>query len=127
MRGEFSGGGGDSVNNTSPFLVDIAGVWNNSETIDGLTDEVYLVIKTNGTVVFYDYMGDSFDAEANCYMSFTETISDLGGGDFLVGGNWTVHLTISSGNLITTFDGITDPPMPPSSLLESDLAPICDF
>ena len=38
---------------------------NNSETIDGLTDEVYLVIKTNGTVVFYDYMGDSFDAEAN--------------------------------------------------------------
>ena len=118
-----------SFNNDTPSLAQISGVWNNSRTIDGLTDEMYVVIKTNNTMMSYDYLGDSYDNTANCYEKFALTISDIGGGNFLIGessiGFEEVHISISDGNLILTIDGISEPAVRRSLLLESDFAPIC--
>jgi hypothetical protein len=118
-----------SINNSSPSLADIVGVWDGSVTNINGTDEIYTVIKANGAAISYDYLGDSFDRGPNCYDKDTYTITDLGGGNFS-GDGLVWNAIISNGNLVATgsFEGnaftITDVP---SSLLESDFAPICNF
>ena len=121
-----SSGSGDSVNNTNPSLADIVGVWDDSVTIDNTTDERYTVIRADGTIGGYDYLGDSFYNGLNCYDKVADiTIIDLGGGDFFI--NFTIfHVIISDGELVVTNpdSGVTFTSVP-SLMLESDFAPIC--
>ena len=64
-------GGGSSNNSpaeTKATVASLAGIWDVGG--DGGTegkDESYMVIDSNGSVSIYDYAGDSFDNEGNCY------------------------------------------------------------
>lgn len=134
VQGCSSGDGGDSVDSVdsiTPTLADIAladivGVWDDSKVYSSVTDEMYTVIRADGTGSYYDYMGDSFDNFGNCYevlLSFT--VEDLGGGNFLVDGTNVVHLTITNGALISVHSDGTTFTSPPTTLHEFNLAPLC--
>ncbi len=63
-------GGSDSGPNRSDAedISDIVGTWVFSYTTDdGLTDEVYYDIRTDGAWWVYNYAGDSFNNDENCY------------------------------------------------------------
>jgi len=62
------GSGSDGDSSDSPSLSDISGIYDSGSTEDGITDEMYLVIRSNGTWTEYDYAGDEFDQGANCYV-----------------------------------------------------------
>lgn len=67
-----------------PVLADIAGIWDNT-TDHGMfgVDEYYTVIKENGDIINYDYLGDDFDDLDDCYEKFTgSNLIELGSGQF---------------------------------------------
>lgn len=72
--GHSSGGGGTggqdslvfSQNEAAQMLV---GVYDDSyEAFEGVIDEYYFAITTNGEDIIYDYRGDSYDLGPNCYL-----------------------------------------------------------
>ncbi len=68
-------------------LNNLVGVWDSSRKIDNLIDEYYVVIKPNGSIVSYNYLGDSYDNLNNCYSENFRTIAEIGNGIFLVTDN----------------------------------------
>jgi len=109
-------------------LSSLAGVWDSTTTEDSLVDEYYTVMKIDGTVVDYDYMGDSFDNGPNCYLSDAGTIVDLGNGDFIASYNsgrvLYAHITISGNTLYATTQYGSGTSVK-TNLLESDFTPAC--
>jgi hypothetical protein len=124
---ENSGG-----NNNNPSLADISGVWDATNTIGQEIDEIYVVIRANGESITYDYNGDSFDQGSNCYISYSETLTDLGGGEFEITDvfdeKYIATFELSGNQLIaeTTFRSTTiTQTLSPTSLQESDFSPPC--
>jgi len=101
------GGSSSGDDGSSSGLTAIAGVWDSSSQEDSLIDVSYTVFNTDGTFVDYDYMGDAFDAGADCYIEYAGTISDQGNGNFLVDNNNTIQMTISGDTLEIISDGVT--------------------
>jgi len=84
-------GGGSSSSNEVTGLSSIVGVYDwSDEYPGGIIDEWYLGIDAQGYVSDYDYMGDSFDNLANCYV---------------IDRNWE-RLTHISGNRFATLSGV---------------------
>lgn len=79
------GGDGDKTNllSNGDGISSITGVWDGTENLgsDGI-DENYTVIDKNGLVTFYDYAGDSYDQEGNCYWIGIAQIKSLGNHNF---------------------------------------------
>ncbi|NOX08879.1 MAG: hypothetical protein GXP22_05220 [Gammaproteobacteria bacterium] len=115
----------ENINNHTPSLADIAGTWNGSEIINGLTDKVYSVITIDGTLTYYNDMGDSFDNIIDCYLKTTATIKDISNGVFLINNNISVRFMISNKSLIGTTDDEIEVSIP-SSLQEADFTPLCN-
>lgn len=75
-KGDIFGGGGGGISN-------FTGVWDGTENLgeEGI-DEGYLVIDKNGLITFYDYMGDSYDQEGNCYWISIGQLKSVGNNNF---------------------------------------------
>ena len=121
-----SGGGSGGGGNT---LADVAGVWDATTDLGAAgVDEIYTVIRADGTGADFDYAGDSFDNFANCYWRDDFTIVDLGGGSFEVTYTGQSPITASvsvSGDRISINSSFGNFLYPRASLNESDLSPIC--
>lgn len=80
-------GGGSDVDKGDIFnggsITNITGVWDGTENMgaEGI-DESYLVIDKNGLITFYDYMGDSYDQEGNCYWINVGQLKSVGNNNF---------------------------------------------
>jgi hypothetical protein len=61
----------------------VIGVWDATENMgsEGI-DEGYLIIDKNGLITFYDYMGDSYDQEGNCYWINVGQLKSVGNNNF---------------------------------------------
>lgn len=66
--GGGSGDGGGDFTGGDDSLDKLVGVWDatTDEGTEGV-DEAYIVIDAEGYLTVYDYAGDSFDREGNCY------------------------------------------------------------
>jgi len=73
------GGGGDTNNLTGNSSSSITGVWDGTENLgsDGV-DEIYYAIESNNLLTIYDYAGDSYDREGNCYWLVIIQLKPLG-------------------------------------------------
>jgi len=134
--GSGSDGGSDDINNDSPSLSDISGIYDSGSTEDGVKDEIYLVIRSDGTWTEYDYDGDAFDEGDNCYYKNSGTIEDYGDGEFeieaeiegiSISRSLDIALVdngieVSGGNEGGNIDMET---YPSSTLSESDFIPLC--
>ncbi|UDL06949.1 hypothetical protein [Marinobacter sp. CA1] len=102
-------------------LADITGVWDSGAG----NDEVYTVFKGDGTYVSYDYMGDAVDMGSNCYEIESDTLTDLGNGQFRLGDSRFGTFYFSGDALAfeapegTYF-------LERTTLLESDFSPLCN-
>ena len=56
----------------------LVGVWDTSQQVGQVVDELYTVVRSDGTGTDYDYQGDSFDQGLNCYLVSDYTITYLG-------------------------------------------------
>lgn len=78
----------DDENNAS--REDIVGVWDfSTDEAGGLRDEYYIHVSSDGTVTVYDYYGDSYDDQGNCY-----SVSIIGSSAFDSSDNnfdWNLH------------------------------------
>lgn len=102
-------------------LDDIVGVWDSGFG----NDELYTVIKSNGTYIDYDYLGDSVDMGENCYEKDEGTIQDYGNGQFLLDNVRLGTFTVSGDDLV--FQAPEGPyTLESTTLLESDFVPLCD-
>jgi len=73
----------DKIFGGSSDISNIAGVWDETENMgDEGIDEGYLVIDKNGVIAFYDYMGDSYDQEGNCYWINIGQLKSVGNNNF---------------------------------------------
>lgn len=75
-------GGGDKDGGSNPFgggSGTIIGLWDATENMgqEGI-DEVYYEFDKSGLLTVYDYAGDSYDQEGNCYWIFTSSVKSLG-------------------------------------------------
>lgn len=125
--GGGSGNGGSDI--LTPSLSDIAGTWDDSETVGEEVDKKYVVIKDYGELITYDYDGDSFDQGSDCYYRFTDSITDLGNGSFEIVDDssfrYEVAIAVSNNQLtVTSVNGTSTSPS--SSLTESDFIPLCN-
>lgn len=59
-----------NVDNDGPvlFISDVSGVWDVSEIEDGLLDEMYVFIREDGVISYFDYLGDEYDNLSDCYL-----------------------------------------------------------
>ena len=75
--------GGSSKNNsaTDVELEDLVGVWQSIKVGDE-DNEIYSVIKEDGSFIDYDYQADSVDNGDNCYEKSEQTISFVSKGKF---------------------------------------------
>lgn len=132
----LSGCGSESGNSegssTVENLDDIVGVYEDFDTYGGLIDEYYIVINSDGTIYDYDYMGDAYDNEGNCYDIYqTDELTHVSGNTFYSedlesdisfandGDTLTLTLVIDSVSYTESYDK--------SSLLISDLTPECEW
>jgi len=44
------------------------GVWSGEQSINQVLNERYILIEGNGTITYYDYLGDSYDQGQNCFI-----------------------------------------------------------
>ncbi|MDM8543720.1 hypothetical protein QUF90_21815 [Desulfococcaceae bacterium HSG9] len=123
------GGGSGEINTDTPSLAEISGVWDFTRpTSVGDDDVFYMVFRTNGSYIEYDYLGDAFNNGTPCYRRELGSITDLGNGDFEVidgqGNRLVLHFT-RSGSLLTYSDGTTTQTASATPLQESDFLPEC--
>jgi len=139
-----NGGDGDITNQGAATDLEglvqnsgLNGVWNlNGEmnNADGIPtqDVFYVVIKTDDTIIEYDYQNDGFGTGHDCY---SKTQGDLwtrgsnGSLTFIRGVSGHSPLTFSTDNNTVTFSrpeqGHIEVSAVRSSIAESDLAPLC--
>ncbi len=98
--------------NDAPTLTELAGTWDLSTDYGQAGyDQLYLVLNANGSYTVYDYAGDSFDENGDCYWQESSSLNSLGNGLFRDnedGSTATIQLcgdymTISSDGLSETF------------------------
>jgi len=106
------GGSSDIIEVTS--ISQIEGVWDMSTKSDGLTDEAYMDIGQDGKLTVYDYLGDEFDNDADCYdIEVIGTLVNNGNGSFQLdspASNSSISVTgkLQNDNLLFTAYGQTE-------------------
>lgn len=77
--------GVSSITDTVNSLDDIVGFWDATIEVDGETDEIFFLISDSGLVSVFDYLGDSFDGIADCYVIADDALvfTHLTGNSFL--------------------------------------------
>jgi len=130
--GSGSDSGSDDINNDSPSLSDLSGIYDSSYTEDDVKDEMYLVIRSDGTWTEYDFDGDAFDEGDNCYYEYSGTVEDYGDGEFKIEGEFIIEsldiALVDNGIEITGEDesgNVVVYTYPSSTLSESDFIPLC--
>ena len=120
------GGGNGKAAPGSTGLSAIAGVY---EWDDPDGDEGYTVIQSNGDLTVYDYAGDSFDNEGNCYwITEVGAFSHVEGTTYLLNYNYeneeseTFEIEVTSRGIMV--NGIEDIR---TSRSISDFTPECTF
>lgn len=107
------GGGASDVTQVTS-LSQIEGLWDASTQEDGLRDEAYIDIGQDGKLTIYDYLGDEYDDEADCYIiANLGTLTNNGNGNFQLDSsvdNTSVNVTgkLQNNNLLFTAYGQTD-------------------
>jgi len=83
--GDDMSGGGDGGGSIDPMnTTAIAGFWDDSVVEENNTEDVvFLNITGDGRLISRDYLGDSFDAIADCYESEVNVIRSLGDDQYL--------------------------------------------
>jgi len=133
--GEDNCDGSDIISTIS--LDDFVGGWDGSRDVgsDGY-DENYMVVKSSGKVIYYDYQSDSYNLGDDCYVTRTIKLTDTGvlnSFDYPVDGSTrtaTVWVELSGIDLSFTF-AASDPTTPgrfeysPAPMDESDFTPLC--
>lgn len=110
-------------------LADISGVWDTSERNENYIDETYLFISQSGTTNDYDYRGDSYDNEQNCYSKSTGTIRSLGDSLFetIEADGFRVIFVMSLADNTLTSDVISINDIPVDDFIEQNNIPEEDF
>lgn len=102
-------------------LSDVVGIWDSGVG----NDEVYSVIKSDGSLIDYDYQGDSVDMGDNCYVKDEGTIQDMGNGQFLLNNVRLGTFSFVGNDLV--FQAPEGPyTLESTTLLESDFVPLCE-
>ena len=126
----FLVGCGSDDEGSPATLSDIVGVWDESITEGQLVDEMYTVIAEDGTVTGYDYLGDSYDNEANCYDDYAAgKLTDLGSGNFEFENGASFYITINGNSMTTNGSHEGDSwtfTSERSDRLESSFTPLCN-
>ena len=126
------GGSNDNSNSSTITLADMVGVWDDTREESGNTDIEYIVIKSNGSRIDYDYQGDSANNGANCYEASNYFFSDLSDGLFELtfpDGDTTTLSASISGDTLTWSNSTDSISFPRINLNESDFTGIlcnCD-
>lgn len=80
------GGGGSSPGDLT--VKSVAGLWDTSHEIDGVTDQFMLAIEENGAIKLYDNQADIHGTGESCYETYAtepgQTIKATGGNEFEV-------------------------------------------
>jgi len=69
---------------TQVEMKDLVGLWNSSETVGMKQDKMYTRITSSGSIIEYDYDGDSVDQGLDCYQVNTGTLKQVGGNHYIV-------------------------------------------
>lgn len=126
---------GNNQGAPTPTIDGIAGLWvaEIDYEEDGV-DQFYLSFSNSGTVGLYDYMGDSYDLEGNCYSSDANfgRVSDQGNGNFRIlfegqDGTYALDLRLNNNQLQLVEDDHAYPFLYRTSLQTSDMQPDCAF
>lgn len=112
--------------NSSPSLSQITGIYDASREINHQTDEIYLVIRSNGSFIYYDHEGDSFNNGDNCYHKRLENFTESALGIFLSELTSIIStIELVEGKILIT-KGNENYVFPRSDRKESEFAPLCD-
>ena len=114
-------GGGDSNPSNGP----IVGVWDFSDTEDGLLDESYIVI-TGSEFIEYDYAGDDIEQGEDCYWEERYSLSALGNDLYRKTNEFgyaDVSLSASGSNLVYGIEEINVTLLPSS---RTSFTPLCN-
>jgi len=68
------GVGDNTSGNDTTDTSAIAGLWDDSEEINGVLNVSYIQISEDGQVRFINYLGDAFDKQDNCYLTRNEEL-----------------------------------------------------
>lgn len=126
----LSGCGSSSSEGTPASMSDIIGVWDFTEDFGSLgQDEAYLVILSSGASFVYDYQGDSFNNEENCYSRHKDYhLTDLGNGQFEFTDDYDTligKITLTNTSMTIDYSEAHFYTYQKSNRLESDLTPLC--
>ncbi len=80
----------------------LSGLWDLTETEDGLQDVVYLEFRSDSAFTFYDYEADSFGTGENCYGILSLPYESLGNSQYDIGGE--VITAVINGDQLTITD-----------------------
>ena len=130
----LAGCGSSSDSEKNVTLAGIVGTWDESVELGQEVDELYSIIKADGSIIRYDYYGDSFNQGENCYDKYEYvTLVDQGEGDFSVEYDGTELATVKltlSGNTMeiswTDEEGSFTNSSVRSDLTEDDFTPLCN-
>jgi len=139
ISGCGDGGGNDSngnssnlIDNPTPTLSDIVGVWDYVGDDDEVEDIYYMVIRETGEILGYDFMGDDFDQGKDCYeVDYDdEWLTEMGGGRFNLstsdGDKMIFDAKIEDGLLVVDSLAYGRETYLRKNLSESDLTPLCN-
>lgn len=123
------GCGSDSDSGRNAVLADLIGTWDASSTYGQEVDEIYTVIKEDGSFIDYDYDGDSYDQGDNCYYRYEAgVLTDQGNGDFLIESNGEPDSVVKvkiSGSRLTISSSFGSSTSTKINRSESDFTPLC--
>jgi hypothetical protein len=122
-------GGGDGNGGDGSIPSSIVGVWDVSSQQGQEVDEMYTVIRANGTGADYDYMGDSFDQGANYYAVDNYTITTVKTNTYKLsyddGFEATLSISVKGDTMSYSTDGGSSGTAQRASFQESDFTPEC--
>lgn len=133
------GGGSGDDNGGSTFGGgdrSIDGLWDATENMgqEGI-DEIYYEFDKGGLLTVYDYAGDSYDQEGNCYWIFSSSMKSLGKNKYEItplfeeGESFVFTIARSGDNLTIEFNDPEEPSdkitIPRSTKSTSSFTPEC--
>ena len=108
-----------------PDMAEIAGVWDFSYDAGVLGhDVIYVQINADGSYLVFDYAGDTFDNEANCYWTDQGQLTSLGNGVFVDSYDGTSAAFTVCGDQLTISDDSGSETYNRATV--TDFTPICN-
>lgn len=129
------GNGNTSGNDQGGQSSTITGIWGAQIDYeeDGI-DEFYFAFSASGRVSIYDYMGDSYDRDDNCYVTNANfgQVAARENGIYRItyeaeDGTYALDLRLDNNQLLLVEDGETYHFLTRTTLQSSDMQPSCEF